>query len=71
MDEQMDTQNGYTLGNQYVVLPNAIILLLITACGVELVCWILWLSLGKLVLVGHSSFISKFFTLTLHIRVME
>ena len=26
-----------------------------TACGVDLVCWILWLSLGILVLVGHSS----------------
>ena len=45
---------GFESNNQYV-LPNAIVLLKTTACGVDLVYWILWLSLGKLVLVGHSS----------------
>ena len=41
--------------NNQRVLPNATVLLMTTACGVDLVYWILWLSLGKLVLVGHSS----------------
>ena len=64
---------GFESNNQYV-LPTAI-LLLTTACGVDLVYWILWLSLGKLVLVGHSKSISNatdanfLFALTLHIQV--
>ena len=41
--------------NNQRVLPNATVLLTTTACGVDLVYWILWLSLGKLVLVGHSN----------------
>ena len=41
--------------NNQFVLRNATVLLMTTACGVDLVYRILWLSLGKLVLVGHSS----------------
>ena len=41
--------------NNQLVLPNATVLLTTTACGVDLVYWILWLSLGKLVLLGHLS----------------
>ena len=43
----------FTATNNQYVLPNAIILLSTVACGVDLVYWILWLVLGKLVLVGH------------------
>ena len=45
--------------NQYV-LPNATVVLTTTACGVDLVYWILWLTEGKfLVLDGHSKSISN------------
>ena len=45
--------------NQRVLPTNTTVLLTTTACGVDLVYWILRLSLGKLVLVGHSSLISN------------
>ena len=41
--------------NNQLVLPNDTVLLTTTACGVDLVYWILWLSLGKLVLLGDLS----------------
>ena len=46
--------------NNQCVLPTVIetIDLLLLLFGVELVYWILWLILGKLVLVGHSKSIS-------------
>ena len=49
---------SFESNNQYV-LPTAILSYATTACGVDLVYWILWPTLGKLVLVGHSKSISN------------
>ena len=71
---------SFELSNNQYVLPIAIMLLSTTACGVDLVYWMLWLMLGKLVLVGHFELIywipfnevaNFILPLTLHIRVME